>query len=213
MSFNGSNGFVDGVFVLACVGFSIDCIMLLFFVVVGSSKHAHYYLSRMFNTVKKWFRLKYHTKAQTEQKYLIDGYLQQQAKEYLRDWKTCVYIIVLNGICQAAMFTELFVALQLLNGQSVDYWSTFNVVNVVTTGNKYLPIPGGEGMVQWQLQELLKLFGNDSIRGSIGNGIFLWRCSTTYFGAVIGLGAFIMMVIIYVKAIINKKKIIIQSKE
>jgi hypothetical protein len=73
------------------------------------------------------------------------------------------------------MFTELFVALQLLNSHPVDYWSTFNVVNVVTTGNKYLPIPGGEGMIQWQLKELLNLLNNDNvaIQDSIGNGIFV----------------------------------------
>jgi hypothetical protein len=47
----------------------------------------------------------------------------------------------------------------------------------------------------------------------IGNGVFLWRCSTTYFGAVIGLAAFVMMVVIYLRALIHKKDIIIKSKE
>jgi uncharacterized membrane protein len=54
MSFNGSvGGQVDGVFVLACVGFAVDCLMLIFFIIIGASKHGHYYLSRMFNTIKK----------------------------------------------------------------------------------------------------------------------------------------------------------------
>jgi hypothetical protein len=62
---------------------------------------------------------------------------------------------------------------------------------------------------------LLNLLNNDNvaIQDSIGNGIFVWRCSTTYFGAIFGLGTFTMMIVIYIKAIINKKKIIIKSKE
>jgi hypothetical protein len=41
----------------------------------------------------------------------------------------------------------------------------------------------------------------------------VWRCSTTYLGAIFGLGTFTMMIVIYTKAIIHKKKIIIKSKE
>jgi uncharacterized membrane protein YbhN (UPF0104 family) len=48
------------------------------------------------------------------------------------------------------MFTEMYVGLMIINGDQVylNYFNVFNVVNVITTANKYLPIPGGEGMIQ-----------------------------------------------------------------
>jgi uncharacterized membrane protein YbhN (UPF0104 family) len=78
-----------------------------------------------------------------------------------------------------------------------------------------LPIPGGEGMIQWQMLGLLPVL-NPSIQDNkalIGNGIFMWRASTTYLPAIAGLGGAIIMIVTYAKAIIHKKKIIIKVKD
>jgi uncharacterized membrane protein YbhN (UPF0104 family) len=44
-------------------------------------------------------------------------------------------------------------------------------VSVVTTANRYLPIPGGEGMMQLQMRILLSY--QEGINDGIDNAIFL----------------------------------------
>jgi hypothetical protein len=72
------------VVVLASVGVGIDLFMFVFYIISGFSKKFHYYLSRIFNRTKQFFRLRYHTKGQTHQKYLIEGVLYKSAKHYLK---------------------------------------------------------------------------------------------------------------------------------
>jgi hypothetical protein len=54
------------------------------------------------------------------------------------------------------------------------------------------------------------IHGNDDL---IGNGIFMWRSSTTYLPAIAGIGGVVIMIITYAKAIIHKKDIIIKAED
>jgi hypothetical protein len=78
----GHSGVV--VIILASVGVGIDLFMFIFYIVSGFSKKFHYYLSRIFNRTKQFFRLRYHTKRQTHQKYLVEGVLYKSANHYLK---------------------------------------------------------------------------------------------------------------------------------
>jgi hypothetical protein len=80
------------VIILASIGMAIDLMMFAFYWFSGFSKKFHYLLSRVFNRVKQFFHLQYHTKGETHQKYLIEGVLYKSAKHYLKQWKNNSYI-------------------------------------------------------------------------------------------------------------------------
>jgi uncharacterized membrane protein YbhN (UPF0104 family) len=193
-----------GVFVLVCIGFSLDVGMFAFFIFMGSSKHFHYFLSRCFNTVKKWLHLKYHTKSQTQHTYIEKAILQKEAKILLTDWKSTGISLLIYGAGQILLYSLLFCALQVTCSDVNKYFSyghVFNTSNIVTMANRYLPIPGGEGITQWELNELLKVkaYSTEVIppNEAITNGIFTWRFFSSYLTGAVGLIGFVIVTVKY----------------
>jgi hypothetical protein len=72
-------------FIFICIGLGLDVLLFALYIFIGSSKHFHYALSRVFNTFKRWFKMSYHTKPQTRQTYLVQATLQREAKLLLLD--------------------------------------------------------------------------------------------------------------------------------
>ncbi|GHU30485.1 hypothetical protein FACS1894166_00210 [Bacilli bacterium] len=59
--------------------------------------------------------------------------------------------LIINGAFQIIMYTALFAATTLLDttkATATNYGHVFNVANVVSMANRYLPIPGAEGITQ-----------------------------------------------------------------
>jgi hypothetical protein len=172
------------VVVLACVGVGIDLLMFAFYLFSGFSKKVHYYLSRMFNRTKQLMRLKYHTKAQTYETYINKAVLFNDAKLLLKNTKQNLVVAACFIISTLSLFFVMYAALALVNAGGNELFSFIQLlkviatVSVVTTANRYLPIPGGEGTMQMQMQIMLiyqhsKDADVKSWTTGIDNGIFV----------------------------------------
>jgi uncharacterized membrane protein YbhN (UPF0104 family) len=80
---------------------------------------------------------------------------------------------------------------------TLNWMHIFNVANVTTTANRFVPLPGGELSIQWILKEfmLTPIGGVDStdktkIEPLVNNSIMVWRCWSNYFPAIIGIFGF-----------------------
>jgi uncharacterized membrane protein YbhN (UPF0104 family) len=63
-------------------------------------------------------------------------------------------------------------------------------------------------MMQLQMQILLSYQVHDTgHEAQIDNAIFMWRASTVYLPAILGLGGFLTYLIVFIKARKNKKPI------
>jgi uncharacterized membrane protein YbhN (UPF0104 family) len=58
-----------------------------------------------------------------------------------------------------------------------------------------------------QLQMRILLSYQEGTNQGIDNAIFMWRTSTTYFPAIIGIGGFITYLVFFIKARKHKKPI------
>jgi hypothetical protein len=67
------------------VGIAIDFLGLALMFISGFSRKLHYLLSRIFNRTKQFLHLKYHTKQQTYQTYVVEATLQRQFVKYFND--------------------------------------------------------------------------------------------------------------------------------
>jgi uncharacterized membrane protein YbhN (UPF0104 family) len=149
------------VVVLACVGVGIDLLMFAFYLFSGFSKKVHYYLSRMFNRAKKLMHLKYHTKAQTYETYINKAVLFNDAKLLLKETKQNLLVAGCFILTTLSLFFMMYAALAVVNTGGKELFSftqllkVLATVSVVTTANRYLPIPGGEGTMQLQMQIML----------------------------------------------------------
>ncbi|MDE6477221.1 MAG: hypothetical protein K2L48_03445 [Mycoplasmoidaceae bacterium] len=67
------------------IGLCIDTLSIVFFCVISFSKNLSYLLSLMFNKIKKFFHLKYHTNEQVKERYLNQKQVSREAVKLLKD--------------------------------------------------------------------------------------------------------------------------------
>jgi hypothetical protein len=115
----------------------------------------------MFNRTKQIMRLKYHTKTQTYETYINKAILFNNAKLLLKETKQNIMVALCFIITTLALFFMMYASLALVNAGGSDLFNfaqfikVLATVSVVTTANRYLPIPGGEGTMQMQMQIML----------------------------------------------------------
>jgi uncharacterized membrane protein YbhN (UPF0104 family) len=167
---------------LASAGFGIDLLMFGFYIITGFNKKFHFYLSRIFNQTKKFFKLKYHTRNQTYQTYIVQAHLHNHARVLIKNYKENLFILLYDIITIILFFSIMYASLCMtMNDQRYlsDLYSfscfikIFGIVSIVTTANRYLPIPGGEGLMQMELKVMLTYINNNFPDKAIAESIFL----------------------------------------
>ena len=183
---------------------------------LGFSKHFHYYLSRAFNTVKKWIRMSYHTKEETHQKYLDRSILKTKYVWLLKDWKRTSLVCVLTVSFEFIWYSEIYFAMQFLSPQGTEilFWNVFSIANVATTANQFIPIPGGEGTIQYWMLTFLsvpELNGTDmsgaDLSDLVNNSVLVWRVFSAYIPAIIGMIGFGTLTGIQLTKVKKKQKL------
>ena len=74
-------------FWIMVVGLLFDFISLGFLILCMINKHIHMYVSMFFNKIKKILHLKYSTKEEIREKYLVKATLFNDLKVLIKDWK------------------------------------------------------------------------------------------------------------------------------
>ena len=80
-------------FWIMVVGLLFDFISLGFLILCMINKHIHMYVSMFFNKIKKILHLKYSTKEEIREKYLVKATLFNDLKVLIKDWKITLYLI------------------------------------------------------------------------------------------------------------------------
>lgn len=203
------NGLI--VFILMLIGITINFIALAFMIISGFSRKLHYLTSRIFNRFKKLLRLSYHTKEQTYQTYVVDAKLQKEFLIMLKFWKTTIIILLIVIINEFYLYFTIVWSLQYLACWDAapfyinnnNWFRFFNVANVTTTANRFVPLPGGELSIEWIMQEFMSRVGglpkNEEAQHLINNSIMVWRCWSNYLPAIIGIFGFGSLTISQIK--------------
>lgn len=209
---------------LMALGILIDVLGCLVMALLCFSKRAHYVLSSIFNWFKKKLHMKYHTKAEIEEKYKTRATIRREVVEYYKNWLDTLIIIVILVAYELAVYYSLNSALALINANNKFAFNVndvFHSANMAFNANRINIIPGFGVGLEWSLLEMLKALGgiqeNINVGATTGNefikeGIFLWRSFYTYFPALLGLIGFAGLTAYHVQSFRHKHGSMVESK-
>lgn len=210
-----------GVFwlVLMCIGIVIDVIGVLFMALLCFSKKAHYIMSSVFNWFKKKLHMKYHTKAEIEEKYKTKATLKREVIEYYKDWPTTLVNICILVAYELIVYFTVSASLALINANSLftfDVVYVFHSANMACNANRINIFPaqgvGLESALLLMLKTLGGIKGGSDQKQFIQQGIVLWRTFFTYIPAVLGLCGFTGLTIHQVRSYKHKRGSFIENK-
>ncbi len=194
------------VFWLMVIGLCIDTLSIVFFCAISFSKNLSYLLSLIFNKIKKFFHLKYHTNEQVKERYLNQKQVSREAIELLKDWKCTTLVFLIQLVVEFITYSFMFACIQWIVpvGEKLSFISIFNCANVAVTANKMIPLPGSQVSLEWTLKTTLNVCGKlpkniSDLTNVVNNSILINRFFTSYLPSLVGIGSFIWLTIIQVR--------------
>lgn len=201
-------------FWIMVVGLLFDFISLGFLILCMINKHIHMYVSMFFNKIKKILHLKYSTKEEIREKYLVKATLFNDLKVLIKDWKITLYLIFWFLIYEIYIYLLMFFSLKFIGyDYEMHLWNIFNCANVSITANKMLPIPGGELTIEAFLKLTISSVGgiepkptchNPDTESLINNGVLIWRTFSSYIPMIFGIFGFAILTVKQFLQIKNK---------
>lgn len=211
--------------VFMSIGILVDIIGCLVMALLCFSRHAHIFMSSVFNWFKKKLRLKYSSKAEIIEKYKNKATMRKEVIEFYSDKSSTVIIIFILVAYELSVYFILSPALALVNADnqfSFDAIYVYHSTNMALNANRLNLVPGFGLGLEPALYGLLKTLGgpNGGITGGsdaectkfIQQGIVLWRAFFTYLPALLGLCAFAGLTSVQVRSYRKNKSSFIQEK-
>lgn len=184
------------------IGFFMDYVVLISFIVLAFTTKTHYLFSVLFHKVKKIFKLKYKTNQKIKSEMIENAVFKKEVIQQLKNWKLCIPTFFVFLFYNGFYYIMVCFSVYLIKGVNiVNFWEIFHYANIGITANNFIPLPGSEGTLQIILKSLLSNTNLDVV--DINNTIFIWRFFTTQLCAIIG------MIILFAKTIsyiIEKRK-------
>lgn len=216
-----------GIIILMAIGLGIDVIGCLVMVLLCFSKKAHYVMSSVFNWFKKKLHLKYHTKAEIEEKYKNKATLKRDVIGFYNNkLDTILIICILTGfeLIVYFMFNDALMLINpVINPHSIfveipvyrfDPLGVFNGVNMTFNANRINILPAYGIGLEAMLQDVIHAVGSVKpwSKEFVSQGMFLWRTFFTYFPTLLGLFGFVGMTIFQIRSYKKKKGSFIATK-
>ncbi len=212
---NSSNQAWIGCFWAVFVGLMFDLMGTTFWLIMSLSKRMHFLINYGINRVKKFFKLPNKSKEEIKQEYIDNAAFQKAFLKEMRDLKFVIALGCMSLLWNFFYYSALILAFNLLDpSYRLNPWDIFNFVNIATTANNFIPIPGAEGTIQGVIVVFIRTsknigdigFAEDELKILADNSVFLWRFFTFYITAILGLVAFVVLICQ------EGYKIVIQSK-
>lgn len=202
-------------FWIVFVGLMLDLIGSIFWMLMSISKKAHYFISLLTNKIKKIFKLEYKNSKEIKEEYIKNSSFKKLFINQMKDLKFIIITSIGSLLWNIYYYSTLILSFNLIEpNHGINSLDLFNYVNVASTANNFVPIPGAEGTIQALLLLFIKSSTNISndlnLENIINSSVVIWRTFTFYITTVIG--AFFFLVLIYQEMYKNKIKSIKKKK-
>lgn len=208
---------------LMSIGILVDIIGVLIMVLLCFSSHAHYFVSSIFNWIKKKLHIKYKTKEEIIEKYRNKAVMKKEVIEYYKDWQTSLVALFVLVAYELIVYFTLSASLALMNGDHIftfDVIYVFHSANMAFNANRLNLVPGFGIGLEASLLAMLRVLGGISSQSRdpdlekhfVEQGIVLWRTFYTYVPAVFGLFAFGGLTGVQIRSYRKKKAAFIADK-
>lgn len=207
--------------VLMSIGIFIDAVGVLVMFLLCFSRRAHFVLSSIFNWFKKKLHLKYHTKAEIEEKYKTRATIKNEVISYYKHWGDTAIIVLVLAVYEVMIYFSISPGLMLVNVDGTfqfDPILAYHSSTMAFNANRLNLIPGMGVGLEASLLGMLKALGGitggdtDSQKDFLTQGVFVWRSFFTYFPAIIGLFGFGGLTAYHITSYKHKKGAFIESR-
>lgn len=178
-------------------GLTLDLLALVFYWLLSYSRKAHVICNRIWHFIRRKFKMSYKTVDEIKHEFFVQASFKKEFMAELKDVKFSIILVVGNLVWNLLFYVALIFSFLLLNpGLELNYFDIFNYTNVAITANNFIPIPGGEGTIQFTIRNfMLQDIGNNVLSDSqwkvfIDNSVFIWRLFTSYVLSFLGLTCF-----------------------
>ncbi|MGL4951831.1 MAG: lysylphosphatidylglycerol synthase domain-containing protein [Mycoplasma sp.] len=208
----------NGVFIFSfiVIGLFMNFVFLTIWVLLGTNKKFHYWISLFSNWFLKKIGKKALSKEEVHNIYIVQAEFQKQFYIQLKKWKRNLSIMIFYIFISFFSYVTVFFSFLLISNSFEVNWDTFSafyhIANVSLTANIFIPIPSGEGTIQLTIGVLSKVFFQDGIT-NIFNSVGWWKISTNYIPLLISvlvMSWYYTVKIIYIK---RETKKITESKD
>ncbi|CCE66927.1 lysylphosphatidylglycerol synthase domain-containing protein [Candidatus Mycoplasma haematominutum] len=173
------------------VGLIVDAISSLFVFTISYCKRIHYLIALVKYKFSKFFNLTVLlTIEELKRKYLENKSFKREFKRIFFDLTTLrtVTVFTIQNVLNYSLFALLANAIKGDN----HFLTHFDIINISTTSNNFVPTPGSEGSIQFTIEKMHSLTNNpltsssqtQTEGSSSENGtqeiIFLWRWFQKY---------------------------------
>ncbi|MGL4950580.1 MAG: glycosyltransferase [Mycoplasma sp.] len=186
------------IFWFSFMGLIFDILGLLSLWLLSYSKNVHYFIGILISKFKKLFKMEYSSKEDIKMEFKQKASFQREFAKEMKDIKFMLLFGFGTIVWNFIYYFSVYFAIQLLApvGTVVNFWDIYHYTNVSLTANNFIPIPGGEGTLQYILSTFI-FYGNSiqleevDLRIFVDNVVFTWRAFTYYLMAIMGFIPFI----------------------
>ena len=200
-------------FWLVLFGLTIDLIGSVFWLSLSVSRRFHYLINVVWNKFRQLLKLSFKTRAEISNEYVTKAAFRKTFMKQIRDTKFVLVLVCGSLLWNIYYYSSLILSFNLVDqNNQLNPWELFNFINVATTANNFVPIPGAEG----SLQAVILIFVNAAARKQeviideaalktmLDSSVIIWRSFTFYLTAA--LGAIFFFVSIIKEAYKNHRK-------
>ncbi|UUD37753.1 lysylphosphatidylglycerol synthase domain-containing protein [Mycoplasmoides fastidiosum] len=179
------SGQVTYIYYIVMFGLLIDITMLALIFGINYSRRIHVAISSTIHFFRKILKMKYITREEIVEKYKNNASYKIAFRKEILEWDTL--ILVFNNFVATMLLYVIFVLFYYgfnpFSGALIPWNTMFNIINIGTTANNFVPIPNVEGTLQFTLNGLVsfsEIINNADLNNQIANSIFAWRFFTNY---------------------------------
>lgn len=204
---------------LVCAGYCNDVLVFCALTILGYNLKLQFTIARIFNWIRKKIGMNYKSKEVLEEEFIAKSKFQKTFMKEIRSFEANFYVAFWTLFALLMYYFSMFFALELVVPYYPDervkivddsFWNTYNFANVATVANNFIPIPGGEGTLQFVLISFFNSTTNKlaipkdwDVSKTIKQTVFLWRVFNYYL--IIIFGSFYVL-IVGIKILIQKNK-------
>lgn len=146
--------------------------------------------------------MKYKQKEEIKTEYFTNASFKKTFLNQMKDWKFVISIVIGGIVWNVYYYSTLILSFNLIDpNNTLNPGELFNYVNVASTANNLVPIPGAEGTIQAMLLLFIQSSAErqdgmnvnpEALKNIINSSVIIWRTFTFYLTTALGAAFFLL---------------------
>lgn len=170
-------------------GILVDIIIVSIFFTVSFSTKIQFFLVLIWNKILKLLKQKYKTNQQVKEEIIDKAIFKEIYLKEIKKISDNLYLIIGFTIYLLLEFFDMYFVFQIIGiGEYGSFSDIYNYTTISVVANNFIPIPGGEGTIQYILSNFFSTINEYKLdQKKIDTAVFIWRSFDFYLPTIVGL--------------------------